>query len=192
VNMNTNMLNRCRVLFIISACFNLQYAVLACPIRLFYAETCLLFCKTGSVYTFSLAHEHDEDMVDIAESISASDEFQLLQTIRLKQKITSFSFCPAEPKKGTLGSIGLALHNNSLEVHELQEESTSRVHSIEISGHRSDVRVAALSTDSTTLMTASHNAVKICVCCCTGLLPYKFRIQSYNIQSSNFGFFGCR
>jgi U3 small nucleolar RNA-associated protein 12 len=144
------------------------------------------------VYTFSLAHEHDEDMVDIAESISASDEFQLLQTIRLKQKITSFSFCPAEPKKGTLGSIGLALHNNSLEVHELQEESTSRVHSIEISGHRSDVRVAALSTDSTTLMTASHNAVKICVCCCTGLLPYKFRIQSYNIQSSNFGFFGCR
>jgi hypothetical protein len=50
------MLNRCRVLFIISACFNLQYAVLACPIRLLYAETCLLFCKTGSVYTFSLAH----------------------------------------------------------------------------------------------------------------------------------------
>ncbi|KAG0623863.1 hypothetical protein M758_3G207300 [Ceratodon purpureus] len=106
-------------------------------------------------------HEHDEDMPDITESISASDEFQLLQTIRLKQKISSFSFCPAEPKKGTLGSIGLALHNNSLEVHELQEESTSRVHSIEISGHRSDVRVAALSTDSTTLMTASHNAVKI-------------------------------
>jgi hypothetical protein len=31
-----------------------------------------------------------------------------------------------------------------------------------------------------------------CVCCCTGLLPYKFRIQSYNIQSSSFGFFGCR
>ena len=106
-------------------------------------------------------HEPDLDMPDITETISASDEFQLLQTIRLKQKITSFSFSPAESKKGTLGSIGLALHNNSLEVHELQEDSTSRVHSIEISGHRSDVRVAALSTDSTTLMTASHNAVKI-------------------------------
>jgi len=106
-------------------------------------------------------NEPDEDMADVTESISASDEFQLLQTMRLKQKISSFSFSPAEPKKGTLGSIGLAMHNNSLEVYELQEESTSRVHSIELSGHRSDVRVAALSTDSTTLMTASHNAVKI-------------------------------
>lgn len=107
-------------------------------------------------------NEPEEDIADgVTESISASDEFQLLQTIRLKQKISSFSFCPAEPRKGTLGSIGLALHNNSLEVHELQEESSSRVHSIELSGHRSDVRVATLSTDSTTLMTASHNAVKI-------------------------------
>lgn len=106
-------------------------------------------------------NEPDEEMADVTESISASDEFQLLQTIRLKQKISSFAFSPAEPKKGTLGSIGLALHNNSLEVHELQEESASRVHSIELPGHRSDVRVAALSTDSTTLMTASHSAVKI-------------------------------
>lgn len=110
--------------------------------------------------------EHDPEEEDTApdvvtETISASDEFQLLQTIRLKQKISSFSFAPSDPKKGTLGSIGLALHNNSLEVHELTEESSSKVHSIELSGHRSDVRVAALSSDSTTLMTASHNAVKI-------------------------------
>jgi U3 small nucleolar RNA-associated protein 12 len=105
--------------------------------------------------------EKEDPEEDITETISASDEFTLLQTLRLKQKISSFSFSPSEPRKGTLGSIGLQLHNNSLEVHEIQEDSSSRVNSIELSGHRSDVRVAALSTDSTTLMTASHNAVKI-------------------------------
>lgn len=105
--------------------------------------------------------EKEDPEEDITEILSASDEFTLLQTLRLKQKISSFSFTPAEPRKGTLGSIGLQLHNNSLEVHEIQEDSSSRTNSIELSGHRSDVRVAALSTDSTTLMTASHNAVKI-------------------------------
>lgn len=102
----------------------------------------------------------DEDMLE-SEAISASDEFELLQTVRLKQKITSFAFSPGQPKKGTVGTISLALQNNSLEVYDLQEDSSEKVHSIELSGHRSDVRVASLSADSTTLMTASHNAVKI-------------------------------
>ncbi|XP_024364353.1 uncharacterized protein [Physcomitrium patens] len=105
--------------------------------------------------------EQEGNASSMAGNISAADEFQRLQLVRLKQKITSFSFCPAEAKKGTLGTIGIAVYNNSLEVQELQEESSSRVHSIELPGHRSDVRMAALSSDSTTLMTASHNAVKI-------------------------------
>lgn len=103
----------------------------------------------------------DDDAEDVSEVISASDEFQLLQIVRLKQKLSSFAFSPTQAKKGIVGTISLALQNNSLEVYDLQEGSSSRVHSIELSGHRSDIRVAALSADSTTLMTASHNAVKI-------------------------------
>jgi U3 small nucleolar RNA-associated protein 12 len=102
-----------------------------------------------------------DDHEDDAQEILASDMFELSQVVRLKQKLGSFSFSPLQPKKGVIATIALALQNNSLEVYELQEQTSSRIHSIDLPGHRSDVRVTVLSADSTTLMTASHNAVKI-------------------------------
>ena len=55
----------------------------------------------------------------------------------------------------------MALHNNSLEVYELTEDTHSIVHTIDLPGHRSDVRSLTLSSDNTLLMSTSHNAVKI-------------------------------
>ncbi|KAL3678206.1 hypothetical protein R1sor_021162 [Riccia sorocarpa] len=95
------------------------------------------------------------------DEIIASDVIHLLQTIRMKHKIRSFCFSPVQAKKGTIGTVAMALHNNSVEVHELQESTATRLHGVELPGHRSDVRVARLSQDSSLLMTASHNAVKI-------------------------------
>ncbi|CAM6097849.1 unnamed protein product [Calypogeia fissa] len=106
-----------------------------------------------------LKNQDEETVRD--DEVGASDKFQLIQTIRLKQKIRSFCFSPVPPKKGTLATLAFSLHNNSTEVFDLLEESSSRVYAVELPGHRSDVRVATLSRDDTLLMTSSHNAVKI-------------------------------
>ncbi|KAJ7550174.1 hypothetical protein O6H91_07G086600 [Diphasiastrum complanatum] len=98
---------------------------------------------------------------DTADDFVATDHFQLLQILRAKHKIRSFSFSPGHSKKGLLSSIALALHNNSLEVYDVQKENAARVYTIDLAGHRSDVRAAVLSSDSTILMTTSHNSVKI-------------------------------
>ncbi|KAG6555190.1 hypothetical protein Mapa_003229 [Marchantia paleacea] len=102
-----------------------------------------------------------DELATEKDEIIASDVFHLLQTIRMKHKIRSFCFSPLQVKQGAVGSIAIALHNNLLEVHELQEQTASRLHAVDLPGHRSDVRVARLNQDSTLLMTTSHNAVKI-------------------------------
>ena len=59
-----------------------------------------------------------EDLVDDGFNASpvASDEVAPLLVVRAKQKVRSFAFSPAAPRKGDLAQIALALSNNSLEV----------------------------------------------------------------------------
>ncbi|KAI5079782.1 hypothetical protein GOP47_0005261 [Adiantum capillus-veneris] len=99
---------------------------------------------------------------DLKDGILASDMFHLLQVVRVKQKARSFSFSPAIGRKGQLlATIGISLHNNSLEVYDLTEGSFTSAHMIDLPGHRSDVRSLTLSHDNTLLMSTSHNSVKI-------------------------------
>lgn len=99
---------------------------------------------------------------DPKSEVSASDVFQLLQVMRLKQKARSFAFSSALTKKSQmLATLVLSLHTNSLEVYDLTEDSSSLAHVIDLPGHRSDVRSLALSHDNTLLMSTSHNSVKI-------------------------------
>ncbi|XP_049936725.1 uncharacterized protein LOC116265493 [Nymphaea colorata] len=90
-----------------------------------------------------------------------SDVFRFLQTLQTKKKICSLSFCPAAPKNPFLETVALSLNNNMIEVYSIQTDSSTKVHTVYLPGHRSDIRSVALSSDSTMLMSTSHDSVKI-------------------------------
>lgn len=93
-------------------------------------------------------------------AIVVSDVFKLLHTLRSGKKICSISFCPIN-QKNSLATLALSLNNNSLEVHLIKSDSTAQTLTVELPGHRSDVRSLTLSPDNSLLLSTSHNAVKI-------------------------------
>ncbi|CAL9207862.1 unnamed protein product [Musa hybrid cultivar] len=93
-------------------------------------------------------------------TVAVSDVFKLLQTLRASKKICSIAFCPNVPKVG-LATLSLSLNNNMLETHLIDTDKISKLYSIELHGHRSDIRSVTLSSDNDLLMSTSHNAVKI-------------------------------
>ncbi|KAJ4826563.1 hypothetical protein Tsubulata_018747 [Turnera subulata] len=95
----------------------------------------------------------------ITPLISVSDVFKLLQTIRTGKKICSISFSPVTPKN-VMATLALSLNNNLLEFYSIESSSSTKTLTIELQGHRSDVRSVTLSSDNTLLMSTSHNAVK--------------------------------
>ncbi|CAH9137341.1 unnamed protein product [Cuscuta epithymum] len=93
--------------------------------------------------------------------ITAFDVFKLLLTLRAGKKICSIAFSPVA-SKGTLATLALSLNNNSLEFYAIDESGTAnKSSSIELQGHRSDVRSVTLSSDNTLLMSTSHSLIKI-------------------------------
>lgn len=92
-------------------------------------------------------------------TVTVSDVFKLIHTLRASKKICSISFCPVTPKS-SLASLALSLNNNLLEIHSIESSSSTKTLAIELQGHRSDVRSVTLSSDNTLLMSTSHNAVK--------------------------------
>ncbi|PRQ43668.1 putative transcription factor WD40-like family [Rosa chinensis] len=93
-------------------------------------------------------------------AVTVLDVFKLLQTIRASKKICSISFCP-NTTKSSMATLALSLNNNLLEFYSIESNATNKTLSVELQGHRSDVRSVALSSDNTLLMSTSHNAVKI-------------------------------
>ncbi|XP_050227570.1 uncharacterized protein LOC126677138 [Mercurialis annua] len=91
--------------------------------------------------------------------VTVSDVFKLRQTIRAGKKICSISFNPITPRNA-LATLALSLNNNSLEFYSVETTTATKSLSIELQGHRSDVRSVTLSSDNTLLMSTSHNAVK--------------------------------
>lgn len=104
----------------------------------------------------------DEGLKDDAKNatVTVVDVFKVLQTVRAGKKICSVSFCPIT-SKSSLATIALSLNNNLLEIYSIDSKSTAKTISIELQGHRSDVRSVTLSSDNTLLMSTSHKAVKI-------------------------------
>lgn len=94
-------------------------------------------------------------------TVVVTDVFKLLQVLRASKKICSVAFSPSNPPKGCLASLSLSLNNNVLETYSVDNEKVSKTHSIEIHGHRSDIRSLALNSEDNLLMSTSHNAVKI-------------------------------
>ncbi|XP_006651048.2 WD repeat-containing protein 3 [Oryza brachyantha] len=90
-----------------------------------------------------------------------TDVFKLLHVLRSNKKICSVAFSPNNPPKGCFATLSLSLNNNMLETYSVDNENVSKMYSIEMHGHRSDIRSLALNSDDSLLMSTSHNAVKI-------------------------------
>ncbi|KAF7045358.1 hypothetical protein CFC21_054470 [Triticum aestivum] len=94
-------------------------------------------------------------------TVVVTDVFKLLQVLRTSKKICSVAFSPSNPPKGCLATLSLSLNNNVLETYSVDIEKVSKMYSVEIHGHRSDIRSLALNSEDNLLMSTSHNAVKI-------------------------------
>ncbi|KAL7594219.1 hypothetical protein Lser_V15G28362 [Lactuca serriola] len=101
----------------------------------------------------------DSNLTMVTE-VTVPDVFKLLQTVRATKKISSISFSPIT-SKNSLATLAISLNNNLLEIYSIDTNSTTKTSSIELQGHRSDVRSVTLSSDNTLLMSTSHNSVKI-------------------------------
>jgi U3 small nucleolar RNA-associated protein 12 len=55
----------------------------------------------------------------------------------------------------------MSLNNNMLQTYSVDNKKVSKMYSVEIHGHRSDIRSLALNSEDNLLMSTSHNAVKI-------------------------------
>ena len=115
------------------------------------------------------------------ERLRAADELELVAAVRSKHKARSFALCPpaAAGRRagagGHVASLVLALTNNSLELWDItegaqqqQEEGGSgavgaaeKAQTLDLAGHRSDVRALALSSDDAMCLSASSNCVKV-------------------------------
>ncbi|KAL6500872.1 Dip2/Utp12 protein [Orobanche hederae] len=92
--------------------------------------------------------------------ITVPDVFKSLPAVRATKKICSLSFCPITPK-GSRATLALSLNNNVLEIYSIGETLATKTSTIELQGHRSDVRSVALSSDNTLLMSTSYSTIKI-------------------------------
>ncbi|XP_039024817.1 WD repeat-containing protein 3-like isoform X2 [Hibiscus syriacus] len=118
--------------------------------------------------TENVEANHDTEEAGNTLVVTVADVFKLPPTIIVSKKICSISFCPVTPES-SLASLALSLNNNLLEFYSIKSDGSEktpsikleRTLSIELEGHRSDVRSVTLSSDNSFLMSTSHNAVKI-------------------------------
>ncbi|KAJ6699226.1 WD REPEAT-CONTAINING PROTEIN 3 [Salix purpurea] len=136
--------------------FNKSGSLLACQVA---GKTLDIFHVLEDVLASQdTKHASEED--GNTPTITVSDVFKHLQTVRAGKKICSISFSPITPKS-SLATLALSLNNNLLEFYSIESSTTTKTLAIELQGHRSDVRSVTLSSDNTLLMSTSHNAVKI-------------------------------
>ncbi|UIZ24004.1 hypothetical protein KXD40_008169 [Peronospora effusa] len=110
--------------------------------------------------------EVSEKMEEDAADNSATDELELLCVVRSSHRVKSFAFSPDAAKDGTT-SLMLGLQNNSIETYTLSPSVTTlegrygKSHVLSLSGHRSDVRQVAISSDDQLILSLSGSSVKI-------------------------------
>ncbi|CAG8835784.1 23372_t:CDS:2, partial [Racocetra persica] len=111
----------------------------------------------------------DSDLVEI----SASDMITPYRMVRTASKIRSFDFSTKDDitKSGSI-EILVSLTNNTLELYAmglpmkkkekfLETAEPSKLYSVDLPGHRSDIRTLALNSDNKLLCSASRSNLKI-------------------------------
>ncbi|KAF8076282.1 WD-repeat-containing protein [Lyophyllum atratum] len=111
--------------------------------------------------------EVEQDEQDDDEGIKLLDLFTPYLVVRASGKIRSFDFEGEVTSKGAL-QIMTALASNSIEVYSIPEPTKSkdipeatRAFSVDLPGHRTDVRTLSLSSDDEILASASNGSLKI-------------------------------
>ncbi|KAF4029940.1 Dip2/Utp12 Family [Phytophthora infestans] len=121
--------------------------------------------EAGKNQKIVIPKTQDADEEDAADN-SATDELELLCVVRSSHRVKSFSFSPDVAKDGTT-SLMLGLQNNSIETYTLSpsaaalEDRYGKSHALTLSGHRSDVRQVAISSDDQLILSLSGASVKI-------------------------------
>ncbi|KAL8278427.1 hypothetical protein RQP46_009117 [Phenoliferia psychrophenolica] len=114
--------------------------------------------------------DDDEDVGNGGEAeVEWRDRLAIWSVIRCSAKVKSFSFAPETAKTKGDVQILAALSNNSLEVYNLPPPASSkapavdpvRLYSLDIPGHRSDIRTLCVSSDDSLLASASSGTLKI-------------------------------
>eukprot|EP00842_Homolaphlyctis_polyrhiza_P006869 jgi/Hompol1/771/HPOL_001371-RA len=112
----------------------------------------------------------DDSTADADVEIKITDRYTKHSVVRCTAKVASFSYSNASSSKTSgLLRIVCSLANNSIEAYEIQTdakdstaESTPRlVTTIDLAGHRSDIRSIALSSDDDLVMTGSNDLIKV-------------------------------
>ncbi|KAI0069150.1 WD-repeat-containing protein [Artomyces pyxidatus] len=111
----------------------------------------------------------DQPEAGTDEKIEVADLFTPYLIARATGKIRSFSFATEEATTKNSTHLFMALSNNALEVYNLPQPTKSkdaipeatRLYSLDLPGHRTDVRTLCLSSDDTLLASASHGSLKI-------------------------------
>lgn len=103
------------------------------------------------------------------QDVQLADLFQPYLIVRASGKVRSFAF--GEEDAGSKGNVQLfvALSNNALEVHNIPPPTKSkdappeaaRVFSVDLPGHRTDVRTLCLSSDDALLASASNGMLRL-------------------------------
>ncbi|KAJ6515988.1 WD-repeat-containing protein [Mycena sanguinolenta] len=112
----------------------------------------------------------DEDMhAENNDEIQLVDQFTPHLVVRGSGKVRSFYFAPDDPSAKGGVQLFLALASNALEVYNVpapvksKEEppEATRLYSVDLPGHRTDVRTLCLSSDDRLLASASNGSLKI-------------------------------
>ncbi|KAM0754199.1 WD40 repeat-like protein [Meredithblackwellia eburnea MCA 4105] len=126
--------------------------------------------KKGKGKAVEADDDEDEEMIESKDgTVEWRDRLAVWSVVRCGAKIRSFSFAPETAKTKGQVQIMAALNNNSVEVFTLPPAASSKSPLVEaetqftldLAGHRSDVRALAVSSDDVLLASASTGAVKI-------------------------------
>jgi U3 small nucleolar RNA-associated protein 12 len=97
-------------------------------------------------------------------SVEPSDLVKSVRFFRLDNRARSFAFGNTSPARGTF-RLAFGFATNCIEEFEIDlekpEEEPERVASIDLPGHRSEVKVVAISSDSRLILSASVESIKI-------------------------------
>ena len=111
--------------------------------------------------------EESEMMEDVEEttvSVEPNDLVKSVRFFRLESRARSFVFGNTSPSRGTF-KLAFGFATNSIEEWEVNlektEEEPERIASVDLPGHRSEVKVAAVSSDSKLIASASSESIKI-------------------------------
>ncbi|KAG2348789.1 WD40 repeat-like protein [Suillus weaverae] len=110
-----------------------------------------------------------EDAMDVDQEINVIDLFTPYLVVRASAKVRSFDFGSKEAVSKPGVQLFVALSSNALEVYNIppptksKEETpeATRMFSVDLPGHRTDVRTLCLSADDQILASASNGSLKL-------------------------------